>query len=73
MHAGSLLRKWREKLKLTQGAAADLLGISQSTLSDYENQRALPGIVPALRIEDRTKGLVPAASWKRASVRAVGA
>jgi len=40
---GSTLRKWREIFNTTQTRLAEKLRISPSVISDYENERRLPG------------------------------
>ncbi len=42
---GEVMRKWRELFNISQSELADYLGISSSTISDYEgNRRENPGI-----------------------------
>jgi transcriptional regulator with XRE-family HTH domain len=61
--AGELLKKWRGDNNLSQGQAADLLAMSQSSLSDYESGESTPRIAQIVRIAALTKGLVPAEAW----------
>jgi len=63
MHAGDLLRKWREKKGLTQTDAAKLLGMAQGVLSSYESGEREPSVGRALEIAKRTRGAVPVESW----------
>jgi transcriptional regulator with XRE-family HTH domain len=48
--AGALLRSARTRLGLSQTAFAELLGISQSTLSAYESGRRQPTLPMLLRL-----------------------
>lgn len=61
--AGDLLKKWRTDNDLSQDQAADLLDMSQSSLSDYESGESTPRIAQIIRIATITKGAVPAESW----------
>lgn len=65
MHAGKLLRQWRDARGLNQSDAADALGLSQAALSDYENGRKSPSVDRALRIAELTEGAVPVESWRK--------
>lgn len=60
---GASLKKWREIFDITQTELADQLGVTSSTVSDYEsNRRESPGInviqrfVNALMTIDKEKG-----------------
>jgi transcriptional regulator with XRE-family HTH domain len=39
IHLGSALQRWRQNAGLTQAAAADTVGVSQSTISASEDGR----------------------------------
>ena len=39
---GSTMKKWREIFGITQGELAKAIGISVSTISDYESNRRKP-------------------------------
>jgi len=50
---GSAMKKWREVFGINQGELANHLGISSSTISDYEsNRRKSPGIAVIKRFVD---------------------
>ncbi|NYZ78264.1 helix-turn-helix domain-containing protein [Candidatus Micrarchaeota archaeon] len=50
---GSAMKKWREVFGINQGELAEHLGISSSTISDYEgNRRKSPGIAVIKRFVD---------------------
>jgi transcriptional regulator with XRE-family HTH domain len=55
MSASSKLHLWRAKKALSLVEAGKLLGISASTLCDYENGKKQPRIGVALRIAKLTK------------------
>ena len=65
MQAPDLLRAWREAKGLTQTAAAELIGVSQPSYSDYENGKKFPRIENAIKIAGTTDGAVPVAAWAR--------
>lgn len=56
-----LLEKWRGDR--SQQEAADLIGIDLARYNAFENDRARPGLDWAVRIEEVTKGYVPAKTW----------
>jgi DNA-binding XRE family transcriptional regulator len=58
-----LLKKWRGPLK--QQEAADLIGIDLARYNAFEHDRARPGLDWAFKIEEATRGEVPAESWAR--------
>jgi plasmid maintenance system antidote protein VapI len=49
-----LLERWMVRMRLTQGEAAELIGISRVTLNQYLNGDKRPGLEAAVRIEDAT-------------------
>ncbi|MDD5317609.1 MAG: helix-turn-helix domain-containing protein [Candidatus ainarchaeum sp.] len=50
---GSTMKKWREIFGITQAELGEFMGISASTISDYEgNRRRSPGIVVVKRFVD---------------------
>ena len=63
MRAGELLKAWREVRGLTQAQAAEQLGLSQASFSDYERGRKSPDVVRALDIAKATQDSVPVQSW----------
>lgn len=65
MRAGELLHGWRTGRELTQKQAAELLGVSQASLSDYERGVKSPDVDRALRIAEITGGAVPVESWRK--------
>jgi transcriptional regulator with XRE-family HTH domain len=61
--ASGLLKTWREDSGLNQSKAAQLLGVSQPSYSDYENGRKTPRTVVAIRVAEVTSNAVPVSSW----------
>jgi len=57
------LLTWRKSAKLSQEAAAKLVGVSQVTWSEWERGEATPTITHALRIEEITEGSITIRSW----------
>ena len=49
-----LLAQWIERIRLTQGEAAEYIGISRVKLNQYLNSEATPSLPTAVRIEDKT-------------------
>lgn len=49
---GSRIRIWRKRRNLSQVRLADLAGITQSTLSNYENGRREPAVSTLIRIAE---------------------
>ena len=49
---GSKIKKSRIDAKLTQEQAAEALGISRQTISNWENERSYPDIVSVLKMSD---------------------
>jgi transcriptional regulator with XRE-family HTH domain len=62
LQGSRLLREWRQAKKLSHAQAGKLLECSASGLWDWE-RGACPKVVIIQRIEDKTDGAVPAASW----------
>jgi DNA-binding XRE family transcriptional regulator len=58
-----LLRSWRKQNALTQVALAESLGVKQGVVSAWETGEFAPNLENAVRIERRTEGAVPVASW----------
>ena len=52
MDVGSRTRSARESIGFTQDRAADKIGVSRQTISNWENGRALPDIVSVVRMSD---------------------
>ena len=50
---GQRLKKWRKGLTWSQTKAAEYLGVSQPTYSEWENDRSTPGIatLPKVALE----------------------
>lgn len=61
--ASKLMTDWRKEKGLTQGDAADLIGVSQPMLSEYESGKKVPRTLLALKIQDVTGGLVRIETW----------
>lgn len=49
---GSKIKKSRIDAKLTQEQAAEALGISRQTISNWENEKSYPDIVSVLKMSD---------------------
>jgi transcriptional regulator with XRE-family HTH domain len=49
-----LLAQWIVRQRMTQGEAADQIGISRVKLNQYLNREAKPSLETAIRIEDTT-------------------
>lgn len=60
-----LLERWRERAKLSQTDAAKLIGIDLARYNAIEHSRIRPGLDWAVRIEEATKGAVPAEVWAK--------
>ena len=70
--ASNLLAKFLNDCKasgLSRGDAAKAIGVSQSTLLDYERGRKRPKAVTAARIEMWTDGKIPADTWLTSAER----
>ena len=52
MEIGSKIKKSRIDAKLTQEHAAEALGISRQTISNWENEKSYPDIVSVLKMSD---------------------
>ena len=52
MEIGSKIKKSRIDAKLTQEQAAEALGISRQTISNWENEKSYPDIVSMLKMSD---------------------
>ncbi len=52
MDIGSKIKKSRTDAKITQEQAAQALGISRQTISNWENERSYPDIVSVLKMSD---------------------
>ena len=52
MEIGSKIKKSRIDAKLTQEQAAETLGISRQTISNWENEKSYPDIVSVLKMSD---------------------
>jgi len=67
------LAAYMHENNLTQGAAAAVIGVSRSYLSEILSGAKRPGRAAIERIEAATGGAVPAAVWFRAPVADEGA
>ncbi len=65
MTGGELLRKWREREGISQQRAAALLGLNQSSVSDYESGNQTPRIDQIVTIYSATAGAVPMEAWAK--------
>ena len=52
MDIGSKIKKSRTDAKITQEQAAEALGISRQTISNWENEKSYPDIVSVLKMSD---------------------
>lgn len=52
MDIGSKIKKSRTDARITQEQAAEALGISRQTLSNWENEKSYPDIVSVLKMSD---------------------
>ncbi len=52
MDIGSKIRESRTEAKLTQEQAAEVLGISRQTISNWENGKSYPDIISVLKMSD---------------------
>jgi transcriptional regulator with XRE-family HTH domain len=57
-----LLRKERQKRKLTQDQASEFVGISQPLISMYESGKIAPGVKHACKLEKKFG--IPVEAWK---------
>ncbi len=60
---GARLRKWRESAKRTQKDVADVLGVKQPTVSEYEHGSRSPTERTRRAIEKLTGGAICAHEW----------
>lgn len=61
MSASTQLLRWRQAKGISQTAAANLVGVTQPTWSDWEAGKKCPHIKQAVRIEQETG--VPVSAW----------
>ena len=52
MDIGGKIKKSRTNAKITQEQAAQALGISRQTISNWENERSHPDIVSVFKMSD---------------------
>ena len=52
MHIGSKIKKSRTEAKITQEQAAEALGTSRQTISNWENEKSYPDIASVLKMSD---------------------
>ncbi len=52
MDIGSKIKKARTEAGITQEKAADALGVSRQTISNWENERSYPDIISVLKMSD---------------------
>lgn len=50
---GSKIRNARKECGLTQEQAADLLGVSRQTISNWENEKTYPDIISVIKMSER--------------------
>lgn len=52
MDIGTMIKKARQEKELTQEAAAEALGVSRQTISNWENGRTYPDILSVIKMSD---------------------
>lgn len=52
MEIGSKLKNARNEKGITQEQAAELLGVSRQTISNWENNKSYPDIVSVIKMSD---------------------
>ena len=52
MNIGSKIKKSRTEAKITQEQAAEALGTSRQTISNWENEKSYPDIASVLKMSD---------------------
>jgi len=52
MDIGSKIKQSRMEAKITQEQAAEILGVSRQTISNWENEKSYPDIVSVLKMSD---------------------
>ena len=52
MEIGSKLKKARNENGITQEQAAELLGVSRQTISNWENNKSYPDIISVIKMSD---------------------
>lgn len=52
MEIGSKLKNARNENGLTQEQAAELLGVSRQTISNWENNKSYPDIISVIKMSD---------------------
>ncbi|MBR7045192.1 MAG: helix-turn-helix transcriptional regulator [Lachnospiraceae bacterium] len=52
MEIGSKIRQSRKEAKITQEQAAEALGVSRQTISNWENEKSYPDIISVLKMSD---------------------
>ena len=52
MEIGSKLKKARNENGITQEHAAELLGVSRQTISNWENNKSYPDIISVIKMSD---------------------
>lgn len=65
MTASVVFRNWRASLNMTQSAMARWIGVSQSTLCEWEKGTRAPGLRLALIIERKSGGSIKVSVWAK--------
>ena len=52
MEIGTIIRNARNEAKLSQEQAAEALGVSRQTISNWENRKSYPDIISVIRMSD---------------------
>ena len=58
MEIGSKIRQSRTEAGLTQEQAAEALGVSRQTISNWENERSYPDILSVLRMSSLSSSVI---------------
>lgn len=52
MNIGRKLKEARMKMKFTQEMTAELLHVSRQTISNWENEKAIPDIISVIKLSE---------------------
>lgn len=52
MEIGTIIRNARNEASLTQEQAAESLGVSRQTISNWENNKSYPDIISVIKMSD---------------------
>ena len=66
MDIGSKIKNARVRANLTQEQAAEALGVSRQTMSNWENEKTYPDIISVIKMSDLYPCLIIWIIWKKA-------